>query len=515
MYGATEHVVPQNPKSRSTTISTAREIWPLILVLGLYTGFSCIGGDLGFAVMRSMIHCDTPVPHNGHCPKGTMHVKDAAAGHCVPVQHTDLMWSGSAHCADTNYVMNVSTSLQGRLVSGCGLLSLLAMMFIGGLLIDNWGRKPVMMLAMFGTAAHILLAAIASVTQTFWRIEFMCLGSIVGAALNAFGPASMAMAADLTAHDPTKLGQAYTVMSTVQHFAVLTGVCYGFVVLQWGLSDYSKVMGILCMLDFFVLMLAGYCLTETLPKSTSIEHGPMPLADQLAVKSKPERCSSSSWRSEIIRACRLLCQDHFLLLFMPTFALGGMTIGGTMAISNSFAMSQVKLRLSVASLAGLVQPFCMMLGSASSSTIMNWIGPYKTSWVGDGIAIVGVSLAGLAAPIQVYAGRLYWSGLSLVGVGFGISMVAEKTMLGLRANKEVHGKLFSLVQFFGTIGTSVGAFLWTNYLFSSTWEGWHAGISFFVSGAVFVVVIAWRIALYFKYIVPEMSASATANESSA
>jgi MFS family permease len=100
---------------------------------------------------------------------------------------------------------------------------------VGGTLADRWGRKPVMLVSLLGSAAGTLLFACTSlldlsspVLRWGWVAAVIL---VMGLTNSAFGPAASAMVADLVGGE--KRQQAYGLLRVVQNLGLSIGPAVG------------------------------------------------------------------------------------------------------------------------------------------------------------------------------------------------------------------------------------------------------------------------------------------------
>ena len=133
----------------------------------------------------------------------------------MPVPRGQNDWSGSAHCFDQGFVVKTGTSLGGIVATSFSTGNLLANFCSGTVLIDTWGRKPVMVLGLLSLGLMAGMYAF-SCSQTFSAQRIIvCVVAFVAAFFNTFEAASGAMAADKSEADDVRRSVAMTLIKNI------------------------------------------------------------------------------------------------------------------------------------------------------------------------------------------------------------------------------------------------------------------------------------------------------------
>jgi len=500
-------------------------VTPLLWRLGLTTTLYwllCFGdGDMAGGFYRTIVSCDAVVPVSGKCALGTVY-QDGA---CAPVAKTSWMWSGSAGCLDKAYVMNEATKFGGRVTAARGVVGLILSVVIGASMVDSVGRKPVLLLCIACLTIFSLLNCIACQVPKFAHL-LIYLGAFCAALSGTFVTASVAMAADIMPNDVNARGIAYSFLHALRSVGIVLGFAVGFFVLRANFTDYTLVFLASTLISVLVLLIAslslvevgnGRAISEAAPlnkvKKRGIEAGGPGDVDSIEGGGHGNAMGTAGRRwnplKELLDAFAIVWRDPFLRYSLISGFLGSMTTAGAVQLTGPFAVTTVKLTVSVASLAGVSQPFCMCIGAVLASLLIPKIGPFYTSYAAGFFIAVGYIVVGLAAYFPASAAEFYWIGWSaIVGTGYGLGAPSGLAVSCMRVDSSLHGKLFAVQGFIGTdmlgIGGIVGSYVWSNIFFDGKFtQGWHAAEGFFIAAAISVLTTCFSIWLYVIYVLPE------------
>eukprot|EP00747_Dinoflagellata_sp_TGD_P021004 gnl/TRDRNA2_/TRDRNA2_128200_c0_seq1.p1 gnl/TRDRNA2_/TRDRNA2_128200_c0~~gnl/TRDRNA2_/TRDRNA2_128200_c0_seq1.p1 ORF type:complete len:530 (-),score=58.14 gnl/TRDRNA2_/TRDRNA2_128200_c0_seq1:58-1596(-) len=511
MYGANKcaatnfALLPEkSAQAKPTLMNTSFRMWRLLLVVGFFYSLEWAQKDLSGPFIRSLVVCDWPVPSVHGCPVGS--VFDGKKT-CTPLPPTSKEWSGSELCMDRHYVLKQGTARAGSIMFDAAVFSMFANIFIGVILIDSWGRKSLIMLALLGMCANFAVWLFASQKKDgSSRIEWVLVGQCIGNLLNAFQAAALAMASDLTPHDPTMRGLAYTALNICQYASIVVGFAGGYFVLSMNLGSYSRVWFVVAILGLSAVFLSYLFLHETARKLAD------PASVGLCEKREQMPGPVTQAATETLTAFQLLWREQFLRLYLLLTGVTSIAIHGTISIVTAYAMSYVNLTQSTASLTGVVQPAAITCGSLIFGLLIRHCSPYYAHWFGDFVLAAGMIIIALGGALPAVSGALYWGGSAVMGTGLGIGMVAANTVMCMRVDRNGHGKLFSCTACCNIVGSAVGNILWTHLLFDSDAVGWGASRPFLWSAAVVAVCALCKIVLYIIYVYPECEEVSEANE---
>jgi MFS family permease len=151
---------------------------------------------------------------------------------------------------------------------------------VGGILVDRWGRKPVMLVSMLGEAAGSLLLGLTTLTdlsQGWARWSMVAVVVLIfGLTNSAFGPAVNAMMADLI--DGPKRLRAYGLIRVVQNLGVSIGPAIGGIIIN---ISYLALFGVAATASAVYMVIIALLIRETRPLAGQ--------ANQPAVSSQSQR----------------------------------------------------------------------------------------------------------------------------------------------------------------------------------------------------------------------------------
>lgn len=381
----------------------------------------------------------------------------------------------------------------------------IANILLGTLIIDRYGRRPIMLL---GLLSFCLLVGFFGLTYQLSHIPFygspvqigLLFFMITSAMANSFSPASIAMAVDIIGVENTaELGTAMTLLNVFKTLGVLGGFIGGYFILAQDLEDYTTVWLFFFILSCVFLLVAAVFLRETVSEHTK--------------NSTSDKVCAAIY-ADMRDAFRIVWNDPFIRLnAFITNPMGYMAAYGAVTMSGGWALSICGYSQATASLMGVVQPSFIVIGSLSCAFMIPVIGPYYTNFIGLALSGLGAVIVGLGAFFKDWAPLLYWIGYGgVLGLGMGVSTPCLGTILSPRVAFQNQGKLFALTGVFATGGAMFGTFVWSNFLFQNDGRDTDLQLAtaWFVSGALYAVTFFGGILLYVVYIVPEQRLAAAA-----
>eukprot|EP01125_Pyxidicula_operculata_P014211 TRINITY_DN4730_c0_g1_i1.p1 TRINITY_DN4730_c0_g1~~TRINITY_DN4730_c0_g1_i1.p1 ORF type:complete len:449 (-),score=71.94 TRINITY_DN4730_c0_g1_i1:74-1420(-) len=180
----------------------------------------------------------------------------------------------------------MSATTVGLLQASNALAQLVAVPIIGGLS-DQWGRKPLLILCVFGTFISFVILALAN--SPFWLFFSRILDGIIG------GNISLAQAyiADVTTEETRSKGMGY--LGAAFGFGFILGPAAGGILVKYG---YHWPSCAAAALSFINLVCVVLFLPESLPKEKRMDQGDKSLGyifNQLLVCIKQRRVALLLW----------------------------------------------------------------------------------------------------------------------------------------------------------------------------------------------------------------------------
>eukprot|EP00930_Biecheleria_cincta_P030466 TRINITY_DN21104_c0_g1_i4.p1 TRINITY_DN21104_c0_g1~~TRINITY_DN21104_c0_g1_i4.p1 ORF type:complete len:322 (+),score=45.31 TRINITY_DN21104_c0_g1_i4:35-1000(+) len=289
----------------------------VLLVTFLFMGANDLTADLGNSFQRSLVGCAQLHAIDGVCPVGSEMLEDSEKAQvCEPLPRGDVNWSGSGRCADKKYVMNTGVKLSGKLILVDGIMGLVAIVFLGAL-IDSWGRKPVCIIALFGSLCRVAIWLVAPSLRPH-ELNAVIAGEVFSSGSNAFGPAVKAMAADLSPPNEEARAAAFAALELVKSISVLLSFGLGYFILELDLEDYHAVWASSAVYSLIAIFVAVLCVQET---RSNQSHGDLSEEeDDLATSRCP--CAQRGIEDVII-GLRAVMADAFLRQFLVVQFLFG------------------------------------------------------------------------------------------------------------------------------------------------------------------------------------------------
>lgn len=471
---------------------------PQVLIVAALVGL-CLGllMDLEPAFLRSIAHCRDPSPDDqGRCPVAYSFVE----GRCKI--DPNVGWSGSKYCPNPKLVMNLGVRLGAKLQMGTSVGHVAALLLIGPL-IDAWGRKPVILMALLGDLVRVLLFVIATFVPEH-ALHVMLPAVMIAGCANAFPPAVHAMVADLSDATDDARSAAFSALKVLLHGMGLLTMVLGFFVLRMKLEDYTMVWTADAALTGIATVVAACMLRETLPQNSSSMS-----RTHLVEKHEEESCSSedAAVSGSAHSACRnpfkviadaiclvstdcFLCQ--FLLIKFLTFASGTMMRDTV----RPFLIAMLDYSQEFASLAGAQASIFFVIGNFSARPLVHRFGAYSMYGVALGVQSVGFAMMGLGGAYPDFAHRFFWTGSTIAAVGTGVYETTSSTIMSLRVGPESMGTVFTLEHLLGIGGHMIGIYLSSSVLFDARATGWRRGICFDVASFFILLALLWYFAAY-------------------
>jgi hypothetical protein len=154
---------------------------------------------------------------------------------------------------------------------------------------------------------------------------------------------------------------------------------------------------------------------------------------------------------------------------------------------------------------GIVQPGMIILGSFLSSFVIRALGPIYAASIGLSFTASGLAIAGLGAYAHNLAPFLWWGGHGVVaGLGQGLTMPCLCGIWSRRVGPSDQGKLFAISSLTMGIGSSLGTFVFSNFLFNNgasdsptkLARGWMIG------SMLHIVVLVLNVLAYRSHVLP-------------
>lgn len=496
---------------RGAKRDAARRMWRVLVVVALNSLINLsLFLDIESAFLMSLVSCPSPSPTqhangNNTCPLGSF----LADAHCEPEPRSSWEWSFSSHCADKHRVMN-----QGKnMIANIGIVAHIGMfvaILLLGPLVDTWGRKPVIVLALCGSCAKSLLQSVASYMSVhniahFQTHQNILLAAIaIGSLTNNALPAARAMVADLAAPGADGRAAAFATLGFIVEISIVVGFAGGFFILKASLSDYTWVWVGSAIADVFIVVLAIGLLKETLVDQTQAEEPELSSASSDDVQCAPrplERLKKTcSIFHDLMRDCVLA--QMILLLCMLSLTLPAEHL------SRQVLIAYLGYSQATASLLGVVLPAFLAAGNGLAGKFVRVLGAFRTLALSLVLNTIGLILTGLCLPFKEYQHVLFWSGQVLYCLGAGMRGPVTQAILSVRVDLEKQGMLFSLMHFVQIIGTMLGLAIFVKNLFNTDWTGWKAGTAYFVAAALTCMCMPWL------HVIARLSKNDDAKESS-
>ena len=479
MSTSTSTLLPNATPSTSSTFCTAFQTsWRLIVIAISFAIINWIESDLFGAFVRSTIHCT-----NNNATNTTI-IYPPNSGN----------WSGSNFCHSKKIVLQQATEISGQMVAVNNVLGICATLVVGSY-IDTFGRKPLMLLTFLGfflCGGLLFLYGVLGHSSSR-SILFIALG--ITKVLGTFPLASQAMLADMTTRDETERGFTFMWLSMGGGLGTLIGFTGGFFVLQLCLTNYQNVWLFFTIASGLVGILAYCLLTETLKEATPAVNGRMIDHATAAVYGTEEENNQfdkqekdddqiedvTSGPAALVRGCRLICRDTFLLSFLGVSFVANTGLVGAISIVTSFLIGKGKgwvYPQATASLVGVFMPGMSFLSYAfSGAFLIPWLGTKGVNMLGLVTVGIGFSIIGFVPT----SANWFWIGWEIAAAGLGMLQPTMTAIISVRIKNRDQGKVLCLIGVLFGAAASVGGLVWTNYLYDSQAKGIHAGTPFLIS----------------------------------
>lgn len=321
-----------------------------------------------------------------------------------------------------------SNAIAGSVFAVLGLPTLVAP--FGGMLIDRFRRRHVMIAVDLATAAALLLLLLVHDRGDLWLIYLVAL--LYGASLILFGSARSAFLHTML--EEHQLGQANGSLSTVREALRLVGPAAGAGLYAW-LGG-----GATAMLDAATFVVsAAVLLAIRTPEDKPVREEHEPLRSQVTVGIR------HLWSTPVLRAA-------VVVVVMCMLALG-------LAESVFFAVVDEGLHRPVTFL-GLLQT-AMGVGAVAGGVGITMLIPRTGDLrpVPVGLALIATGCAMQMVPSLVVVAV----GMALLGMGLPITLVCLTTMLQRRTPPAIQGRVFTAFEtvtgFPQVVSIAVGAAL--------------------------------------------------------
>mmetsp|Transcript_742 Transcript_742/g.2392 ORF Transcript_742/g.2392 Transcript_742/m.2392 type:complete len:549 (+) Transcript_742:67-1713(+) len=482
----------------------------LLLFMAWVSWFNYFSGDPYMAFTETMVDCPEKAPNNfGECPTGSVLAPGAGSANstCVPVSRHDPDWSLSDRCADKPYVVKRAADLNGMnqwVGAGLSLLSV----FLGGAVIDAYGRKPVMIMSL---AVNIIVKALLMLSCSLPWGAFVTIlfvqNALVIMSLGPLFPAMNAMVSDLAGDDEALRGECYAWMEIVNHIADVLAFLAGYPVLALHLGDYTVFWGILTLTAMVACVVFCFILRET-KKATPAVSNDLENDDCVSSSESADvdnattpggvRCARCFRDAvmECLAGFRAAWQDPFLSQFLVLWALTSLAMQGTWGLAQQYAQTFLHMSQEKASMCRALWHVMLTIGSALSTPLIRRMGAASTMGCGLLALSAGWCLNGLGPVMPHMEMFLFWGcGLGIGGTAFGIITPCFNTILSGRVTSDLQGKIFAASTIINTCTGLALSLFWPFYLFNPFVKGIRSGMMWLVSAAIFFAMTLWIFAL--------------------
>lgn len=480
----------KSPKSPPVRMMAPRKSFHFVLFLYFSTAFT--ESDVSLAFLRSLVTCELPTPNLNSdkvCPDGTYYGPDYNVTFnetCLPIPRGVPGWSASDHCAVKSIVVRQAQTIAGQLSSAGFFISMLSTTTFGMILIDSWGRKPIMLLAFFAqlfcSLCYMMSAGnmkpITDATTTTWLFT----GCLIQALLSNFTAASSAMAIDGTEADSTERSGSVAAMTIVTGLSRMVSSFAGIAVLLTQPSDYTSIWTFYASALFVQLLLASWILVETKPElpSTRDQYG-------------------SIWKKafhEIQAAYEVITSDRKLLAGLCCSSISAGMGSGLMTVMPGWTFQVLGMTQADSAGVSVAGALMFIIGSGISAPLQRRIGPLTVVYLSTVGISGGAIVIGSGYFFREQALILFWIGFAPLQAMFGgLAVPAVTTLLSSRVAPESQGRFFSGAGFLGGLSVSIGLFFFTNVLLSAHEEAESekqmASVWFIYSAADIVVTCGW------------------------
>lgn len=459
--------------------------------------------DLESSFIMSIVSCDDPVPP---CPDGSAQLGDS----CVAHPPGSSEWSFSTHCMVREQVLNSARETISSLSAADGFGSVLAL-FVLGPMVDSWGRKPMLLVALIGTLIRALMQYGSSILvgRTSAQDWINIAAAFVACALNVFKPAIMAMAADLSESQIDRRNWALSVMNQALFLAGPLGFGGGFWILHASLESYSWVWVASALANVLLFLATLLLLSETKhlydTRTKTLQVVDLQIVPE-ANKQEPETCRSKDGQQRKGRSCgalrdtvgfvrdvvRVPVLRQVLILIFVLKLQWSMGHLGRWLLMTYLGYSQA-----AASMVGFTSTLLGVVGSRVNALLVPRIGSWNTLLVALLLCSMGSILEGVSVLLAsqmnplVVPSILFWTGRVILSMGHGIYTPLLDAIASVHMGSEQQGRLFSVLKLTALVGRILGMSLLFRRGFNSSWTGWMAPLSCWVGGAVYALGSCW------------------------
>ena len=301
-----------------------------------------------------------------------------------------------------------SNAIAGSVFAALGLPSLVAP--LGGVVIDRFRRRHVMIVVDLATAVALLLLLFVHDRGDLWLIYVVAV--LYGASLLLFSSARSALLHTML--DEHQLGQANGTLSTIREALRLVGPAAGAGLYAW---------------------LGGQA-TALLDSSTFVVSAAALLMMQIA-EPRPTRDASEPFRTQVVTGVRHLMRTPVLRASVVVVVTALLALG--LAESVFFAVVDQGLGRPVTFL-GVLQS-AMGVGAVAGglliTTLIARVGDLRPVPVAIGLIALGSFLSMVPNALVVAVAMM------IIGAGLPITIVCLTTLLQRRTPSEIQGRVFT------------------------------------------------------------------------
>ncbi|MFQ5529665.1 MAG: MFS transporter, partial [Gemmatimonadota bacterium] len=320
---------------------------------------------------------------------------------------------------------------------------------------DRYGRRPLLILGLFGSAISYAVFGLAS------TLEVLLLSRIIGGVMGANVPVAQAIVADSTS--PERRARGMGLIGAAFGLGFIFGPAIGGFLSRWGYSVPGFAAAGLTGLNAIIAL---FMLPESLPKHARKRTGRgwSALTDRLKASRRVAR------RPELRRPITV-----FLLM---TWGFAGFTVTFPLFLDQPLGLSAVH--------AGAMFAYVGLISAAVQGRL---IGPLVERYGERRVAAAGGVL--LAAGLGVIAGfptlGALFVALALVGLGWGCVIPSLHSIVSRRALPDEQGEVLGVNQSAGSAGRVIGPIA-AGWGFGTLGPrlGFLAGAILVAAGALFV-----------------------------
>lgn len=465
------------------------------MFMGWVSFYNYFSGDPFASFVETMVVCPQPVPtSDGSCPTGSFY----HLGACEPVDNDHHDWSLSQRCSDKALVLETTSQTNG-LNAALGSILAMGSVFVGGAIMDHFGRKSILIGALFvNVIVKGLLSWSCFLEWSGFLTILMVQNVLMVMSLSPMYPAMNAMVADLTQGDEGARGIGFAALEVVNHTMDVLAFLCGYPVLAMHLGDYTLFWSSLAAAGVVALVFFSFVLKETRTLKPSPEksvESHRQEAEGTACRLEASDASGKGCRS-VVASCfgGFICvfSDPFARQFFLVWSIANVAVNSTWGLAQMHAQSRLGLSQEVASLARALWHVSLTIGSFVSAALIRRFGAKATLIGGCLVLAVCWAVTGAESALPISAAAAFWVfGVGVGGIAFGMMTPSCQVLVSGRFDESVQGKVFSCQMIVGTlIGVPLGL-LWPYYFFDAKATGLRSGLMWFVSAAVLVVCALW------------------------